>query len=590
MAVNLSPLGGAGAQFFDNNGVILSGGKIYTYAAGTTTPQVTYTSASGATPHANPIILDSAGRVPGGEIWLTTGVNYKFVLETSTGVLLGTYDNIMGGSNAASIEYDPPFTGAVTSGYTVADKLAQCVSVKDFGAVAGPGANQTANLAAINAAIATGKAVYFPTGLWYYNATIKPAVDGQRIYSDGPSSGLIYTGTGFAFSFLDRNLCELSDIGILTADEGVDFDIASGNCNRNIMSRVFIFGPGRGATRATRNTDLIVGSTAKRGIRFGPMQSLRAVFFNTVRDCFASGFDRLISYENPTGTDQGGNAQSILNFHGEQYWTAHHIESIENNITGGFFNQASGNSPSDYTVAYRLLAGAQRNDILPAIGEPGLNTYCLIADAGSNTNRIGSLYGGNYDLGNIDNGSLNSMSIPAWTTSGMLENTYQAVQVVYGTTSGTSGNLVVRYNGRNAATGQQGNGYALINVVRGASTWTAECLVNQLSGSGSVPFLVGYEQDGSSLSLVFFIPDNGTSSTASMSISVESVSISVPQIDGEAVTTVSPGANSFPSALGTNFSGNIGFFGTLAVAKPTGVAVTAAGIHAALVTLGLIAP
>ncbi len=33
----------------------------------------------------------------------------------------------------------------------------------------------------------------------------------------------------------------------------------------------------------------------------------------------------------------------------------------------------------------------------------------------------------------------------------------------------------------------------------------------------------------------------------------------------------------------------MGFFGTTAVAKPSGVAVTASGIHAALVTLGLIA-
>jgi hypothetical protein len=31
--VFLSLFGGVGAQFFDNNGVILSGGKIYTYAA-----------------------------------------------------------------------------------------------------------------------------------------------------------------------------------------------------------------------------------------------------------------------------------------------------------------------------------------------------------------------------------------------------------------------------------------------------------------------------------------------------------------------------------------------------------------------------
>ena len=31
MSVFLSPVGGAGAQFFDNNGNPLSGGKLYTY-------------------------------------------------------------------------------------------------------------------------------------------------------------------------------------------------------------------------------------------------------------------------------------------------------------------------------------------------------------------------------------------------------------------------------------------------------------------------------------------------------------------------------------------------------------------------------
>lgn len=96
MSVTPSPIGGFAAQFFDNNGVILSGGKIYTYAAGTTTPQATYTSAAGVTPHTNPIVLDSAGRVPGGEIWLTDSLIYKFVIETSTAILIGTYDNITG--------------------------------------------------------------------------------------------------------------------------------------------------------------------------------------------------------------------------------------------------------------------------------------------------------------------------------------------------------------------------------------------------------------------------------------------------------------------------------------------------------------
>jgi len=47
MAVNLSPVGGVAAQFFTNNGVPLTGGKIYTYASGTTTPAVTYTTSQG---------------------------------------------------------------------------------------------------------------------------------------------------------------------------------------------------------------------------------------------------------------------------------------------------------------------------------------------------------------------------------------------------------------------------------------------------------------------------------------------------------------------------------------------------------------
>jgi len=100
MAVFLSPIGGAGWQFFTNSGVILSGGKLYTYAAGTTTPKASYTSSNGNTAHTNPIILDSAGRVPGGEIWLLSAP-YKFALYTSADVLIATYDNISGLGAAA---------------------------------------------------------------------------------------------------------------------------------------------------------------------------------------------------------------------------------------------------------------------------------------------------------------------------------------------------------------------------------------------------------------------------------------------------------------------------------------------------------
>lgn len=95
MTVNLSPFAGVGAQFFDDNGDPLSGGKIFTYVAGTTTPKATYTDYTGNTQHANPIILDAAGRTPD-EVWLNYGDSYKFILRDSLDGLIGTYDNIDG--------------------------------------------------------------------------------------------------------------------------------------------------------------------------------------------------------------------------------------------------------------------------------------------------------------------------------------------------------------------------------------------------------------------------------------------------------------------------------------------------------------
>lgn len=94
MAVNLSPIGNA-QQFFDNTGVPLNGGLLYTYQAGSTTPLATYTDINATVANANPIVLDASGRLAN-EVWLTYGVNYKFVLKNAAGSTIGTYDNIYG--------------------------------------------------------------------------------------------------------------------------------------------------------------------------------------------------------------------------------------------------------------------------------------------------------------------------------------------------------------------------------------------------------------------------------------------------------------------------------------------------------------
>ena len=94
MAVNLSPIGN-GVSFLGVTGLPLSGGKLYSYQAGSSTPLATYTTVSGTIANANPIILGTDGRAAN-EIWLTFGYNYKFILQDSAGATIATYDDIYG--------------------------------------------------------------------------------------------------------------------------------------------------------------------------------------------------------------------------------------------------------------------------------------------------------------------------------------------------------------------------------------------------------------------------------------------------------------------------------------------------------------
>jgi len=140
MTVSLSMLAGAGAQFSDDNGAPLAGGLLYTYTAGTTTPAVTYqtSSGSGGSSNSNPIVLDSAGRVPY-QIWLTDGVSYKFVLKTSAGATIRTEDNLYGGSSiiALSGSAGSSYVGFIQSGTgavaeTLQTKNRKILSLTDF--------------------------------------------------------------------------------------------------------------------------------------------------------------------------------------------------------------------------------------------------------------------------------------------------------------------------------------------------------------------------------------------------------------------------------------------------------------------------
>lgn len=102
-------------QFFDLNGAPLSGGLLYTYAAGTTTPLASYTDSTGLIANTNPIVLDSRGEA---NVWLS-GAIYKFALYTSASVLIWTVDNINGSTFASNATGDGTTTAfSVVNGFT----------------------------------------------------------------------------------------------------------------------------------------------------------------------------------------------------------------------------------------------------------------------------------------------------------------------------------------------------------------------------------------------------------------------------------------------------------------------------------------
>jgi len=111
-------------QFFGSDGKPLAGGKVYTYAAGTSTPKATYTDAAGTTPNANPIILNARGEAT--VFWNGT---YKVTLTDSSGATIYTQDNIA--SLDAGVRADLASTDTDKGAALVSFKSSQTLRVLD---------------------------------------------------------------------------------------------------------------------------------------------------------------------------------------------------------------------------------------------------------------------------------------------------------------------------------------------------------------------------------------------------------------------------------------------------------------------------
>ncbi len=87
--VTLSPV--PRMQFLDSSGRPLSGGFVYTYISGTSTPLATYKDVSGTSENTNPIVLDSGGFAA---IWLQSSSAYRIKVYNFGGTMQWLVDGI----------------------------------------------------------------------------------------------------------------------------------------------------------------------------------------------------------------------------------------------------------------------------------------------------------------------------------------------------------------------------------------------------------------------------------------------------------------------------------------------------------------
>lgn len=389
-------------QFFAANGTPLVGGKLYSYAAGTTTPLVTYTDAGGGTANPNPVVLDSRGEA---SVWLGTDL-YKLRLTTATDVEVWTVDNVGGNATLAQLAASggSALVGFIQSGAgaqarTVQAKLRDTVSVKDFGAVGNGVVDDTAAIqAAINAVAALGGGhVYIPRGNYLLNTGLTISSPSTHITGDGFTTVLIAGASVTTLIDLTAGAGSPSGYGLIA-----DLRINQPNTTANFTA--LLLGV-RCFNMTVRNVYFAASAktSSQTAIRFANNNTYGS-FYNNINECLIYNYGIGIK-----ATDQGTQGNSANNVNNTQILDCDYGISLGGSTgTGCYGWSIVGCRIGSCSVTSIKFGAASGSNCVHGLYSENFTPLipAIVFDAGSRSNFVELIQAG-YDDTIIDNGDGN---------------------------------------------------------------------------------------------------------------------------------------------------------------------------------------
>jgi hypothetical protein len=394
-------------RLLSNTGLVLNGGKLYFYEAGTTTPQATYPTEADATAatnaNDNPLVAVSTGQFP--EYWWTPNTAYRVILKDSLDNTIFDADDLY----AVTLDGDELSTHV----YETSE------SPNKTGALGTGASDETTHVqAAIDRAVANSRegvvdlmgryyrcdsALTMYSGLTLRNGTL----DFSNATAD---QYMIALGTASSSVLLSSNLAPRAGQVVVASASGVsagDYihirEVSGANSIEGEICRVIAVSGTTLSIGGPFGTYTTAGAAVFRKIT--PVTDLRLENLTIIANPAASGTGRVVHIERCVRVDISnctisGHKDAAIEVRG----------SVDVQVRGCSINQASGSTASTQ-MAFRIADSSR--DVWV--------TDCAFSDhRGSRTARIGDITGGTLTSGNSNNVTVRGCSfIGAASSSGV---------------------------------------------------------------------------------------------------------------------------------------------------------------------------